>query len=234
MSHRLEVYPDDVWAASVADLLVERLRPGLRLCLPTGDTVRPLYRELAVRTDLEGVQLFLLDEFGGLPAGDPGRCEVMIAHDLLDRLSPAPSIIGPDVDTPDPVQAARRYGRLVADGGIDLALVGLGGNGHVGMNEPGSSLDSETRVVELARSTVEHAREYGATTAPGWGITIGLSELLRAGELWLLVTGEHKSEILTRSLEGRIGPEVPASLLRQHSHLSVLADGSAALGLRRG
>ncbi len=75
MSHRLEVYPDDSWAGAVAELLVERARPGLRLCLPTGDTVRPLYRELAGRTDLGGVQLFLLDEFGGLPEGDPGRCE---------------------------------------------------------------------------------------------------------------------------------------------------------------
>lgn len=234
MSHKLEVYPDASWAGAVADLLVERARPGLRLCIPTGDTVRPLYRELAGRTDLEGVQLFLLDEFGGLPEGDPGRCAVMITHDLLDRLDQAPSIMAPDVDSPEPGLAARRYGSLVADGGIDLALVGLGGNGHVGMNEPGSAPDSETRVVELARSTAEHAREYGATAAPRWGITIGLLELLRAGELWLLVTGEHKSEILARSLEGPIGPEVPASLLRRHPDLRVLADESAALGLRRG
>jgi glucosamine-6-phosphate deaminase len=234
LSHRLEVMPDDAWAARAAEAFEQRVRPGLRLCLPTGDTVRPFYREVAERATLEGVEVFLLDEFGGLPEGDPGRCEELIKRDLLDRLSVAPMIRLPDVDATDPDAESLRYGDLVADGGIDLAIVGLGGNGHIGMNEPGSTPDLVTRVVNLASSTTEHALLYGATSAPTWGITIGLAELLQAGEVWLLVTGKHKQEILAKSLEGPIGPGVPASYLRRHPNLIVMADESAALGLNRG
>jgi glucosamine-6-phosphate deaminase len=234
LSHDLEVLADGEWAARAAGLFETTVRPGMRLCLPTGDTVRPFYHEVARRMTLEGVQIFLLDEFGGLPEGDPGRCEVMIRRDLIDRVSGSPTVIMPDVDAADPGLESRRYADALRDGGIDLALVGLGGNGHIGMNEPGSTPDLVTRVVDLAASTTEHALHYGATSAPTWGITVGLAELLDSSELWLLVTGKHKQEILARSLEGPVSPEVPASLLRRHPNLTVLADESASLGLSRG
>jgi glucosamine-6-phosphate deaminase len=232
LSHELEIIPDEEWAARTAGLFDERVRPGIRVCLPTGDTVRPFYHEVAKRSTLEGVEIFLLDEFGGLPADDPGRCEAMLNRDLVDRLRGSPTVRLPDVDASDPALASRRYADLVGDGGIDLALVGLGGNGHIGMNEPGSRPDLPTRVVDLEPSTIDHALHYGATAAPTWGITLGLAELLDSRELWLLVTGKHKREILARSLEGAIGPEVPASFLRGHPNLVVLADESASVGLR--
>lgn len=199
---------------------------GARLCLPTGDTVAPLY---GVFPGNGLPSLFLLDEFGGLPPGDPGRCETMIREGLLSRLHPAPGLAVPDVDSPDPREAARRYDAAVAEGGLDLALLGLGENGHVGMNEPGSGADAPTRVVQLEKETSDHAVDaYGASRPPAWGITLGMAPLLDAAELWLLVTGPHKAGILREVLEGPVGPAVPASLLREHENVSVLADTSAA------
>lgn len=227
MSVDVKIFADADWASQVAGRFDQQVGPGTRICLPTGDTVRPFFAEVARRTDLAGVQIFMLDEFGGLPEDDPGRCESMIKRDLLDHARGSPRTRLPDVDAADPVHEAYRYADLLDDGGIDLAIVGLGRNGHVGMNEPGATSDLTTRVVELAPSTSQHATHYGATTTPTWGITVGLAELLAARELWLLVTGGHKSDILRRTLNDPVGPELPATQLRQHENLTIFADESA-------
>jgi glucosamine-6-phosphate deaminase len=189
----------------------------------------PFYREVARRANLDKAIVFLLDEFGGLPEGDPGRCETMLERYLLDSVEGEPELMIPDVDAPDPEAEAIRYQRKIEDGGLDLAVLGLGGNGHVGMNEPGSGPHSATRVVSLAPSTSDHAQEaYGATRPPTWGLTVGLEQLLAAREVWLLVTGAHKAEILKKTLTAPVGPDVPATFLRDHPGATVLADESAA------
>ena len=166
--------------------------------------------------------IFLLDEFGGLPRHDPARCAAMLRRDL-----PGVPFLAPDVDGEDPEAAAGAYGHTIDDGGLDLAVVGLGGNGHLGMNEPGSSPLSETRVVDLARSTSAGALRYGATIEPLWGITVGLRQLMGARELWLVVSGGHKAEILRRVLADQIGPDLPATFLREHHNARLLADAAA-------
>ncbi|HXV71080.1 MAG TPA: glucosamine-6-phosphate deaminase [Acidimicrobiia bacterium] len=227
MSLQVEIQPDDVWAGTLADRFAKTVRKGARLCLATGSTVAPFYRAVAEKVSLGGVTLFLLDEFGGLPGGDPGRCETMIRRDLLSRASGRPRFRLPDIDAADPHREAGRYGDLIDDGGLDLAIVGLGMNGHIGMNEPGSTPDLTTRVVDLDPITSETATTYGATDKPTWGITVGMAELLRSRELWLLVTGSHKREILRRTLDDPIGPDVPASFLRNHPNATLVADESA-------
>lgn len=231
MTLSLEVFPDGVWAERSADRFFRFLssRPDPRLCLPTGVTVMPFYGAVARRAELDRATIFLLDEFGGLPEGDPGRCETMLGRYLIDLVEGDPELVVPDVDASDPDAEAIRYQRKIETGGLDLAVLGLGGNGHVGMNEPGSGRHSATRVVSLAPSTSRHAQEaYGATRAPTWGLTVGLEQLLAAREVWLLVTGRHKAEILKKTLTAPIGPEVPASFLRDHPAATVLADESAA------
>ena len=231
MTLSLEVFPDRLWAERSADRFDRFVSsyPRPRLCLPTGVTVMPFYREVARRGNLDQVTIFLLDEFGGLPEGDPGRCETMIERYLIDRVEGDPELRVPDVDAPDPDEEASRYQRRIEEGGLDLAILGLGGNGHVGMNEPGSGRRSATRVVSLAPSTSRHAQEaYGATRPPTWGLTVGLEQLLAAREVWLLVTGEHKAEILKKTLTAPVGPDVPATFLREHPAATVLADESAA------
>jgi glucosamine-6-phosphate deaminase len=151
----------------------------------------------------------------------------MLRRDLLDRAAGEPVLHVPDVDAADPAAEAERFAGLIADGGLDLALVGLGGNGHIGMNEPGSGDDSPTRIVTLEETTAANAARYGATSRPTWGITVGMAELMDATELWLLVTGAHKREILGRALVDPIGPQLPCTFLRLHRACTVLADHSA-------
>ena len=237
----LQVFSAVVWAERVAAELAGRLaaRPSLRLCLPTGDTPSPVYAaflgaEARGEVSLGAAAVVMLDEWVGLPAGDPARCDVRLRAELLDRLqTPPASFAAIEVDGPDPEEAAGRHDRAAQ--GLDLAVLGLGMNGHVGFNEPGSAPDDPTGLVRLAVSSREAAvARYGATRVPTAGITVGLARLLEAGECWLLVTGERKARILRRALEEPEGPDCPASYLRRHPRLTVFADEAAAGLLRRG
>jgi glucosamine-6-phosphate deaminase len=232
---RIVVLPAAAWATAVAAELVARLaaRPSLRICLPTGDTPSPVYAALAAaeargEASFAASTIVMLDEWVGLPPGDPARGDVLLHAELLDLLgAPPAAFVTIDVDGPDPDAAAARLDAAAV--GLDLALLGLGINGHVGFNEPGSRPDDPTRVVRLAASSRETATaRYGATRVPTAGITVGLARILEAGEVWLLVTGERKASILRRALDEPEGPDCPASYLRRHDRLTVFADDAAA------
>lgn len=229
MTLEFVAFPDEEWAAQTAERFAAFVagRPTARIVVPTGATVEPFYAKAAPLVAWDRVMLFLLDEFGGLPADDPGRCSSMIDRYLLSRLEHRPPVHGPDIDAEDLDAECGRY-RSVLSEGVDLVMLGLGTNGHVGMNEPGSTADTPTRVVRLDHTTTIHAVEYGVTRLPTWGITVGFAEILSAREVWLLVTGQHKREILKRTLHDAIGSDVPATQLRLHPRLTVLADYSAA------
>jgi glucosamine-6-phosphate deaminase len=224
---RLEVLPVPSWAGAVAAALEDCLTSaGRRLCLATGSTPLPVYG--IVRPDaLEAATIFLLDEFGGLPSGNPARCERMLRSALVERV-PAREFHFPDVDAADLATECLRYGQLITRGGLDLAVLGLGLNGHLGLNEPGSTVDQPTRVVELTQATREGARRYGAEPPPTWGIAVGLAEILAAREVWLLVTGTAKAKVLARVVEEQMGEHLPASFLRTHPNAVIWADEQAA------
>lgn len=173
--------------------------------------------------------MFLLDEFC-LPAGDPARCDEVFQRDLLAHLGAPPSAVHSfDPGLPNSEKECARIEGLIEDGGLDLTLLGLGGNGHLGLNEPGTKADDPTRVVRLAPSTKSAATDrYGSVVEPEGGLTIGMGPILASREIWLLVTGSHKADILNRVLNGPIGPDVPASFLREHPNAVVLVDESAA------
>lgn len=236
MAVELIVLPVERWAESVAGDLVARLRadPKLRLCLPTGDTPAPVYAALAARlsageASLELATVVLLDEWLGLDQDDPARCDGRLRRELLDGVPSRPAAFHRVlVDELPPEEAAARHDEVAAVG-LGLTLLGLGTNGHVGFNEPGSTPHSPTRVVTLERGSGEAAVErYGASQVPRGGITLGMDQLLASDEIWLLVTGERKAEVLDRALRGPVGPDVPASFLRSHPRLRVIADTAAA------
>jgi glucosamine-6-phosphate deaminase len=233
----VEVYPASTWADRVATLLADRFRarPATRTSLPTGSTPLPVYERLPAALGAAGATLARativgLDEFLGLPPGHPARCDVVLRTAALDGLDPAPGRFLPfDVDGPDPAGACAAFDEAIrAMGGLDVVVLGLGANGHVGMNEPGSPADAPTRVVELAPSTIAAARGYGADPPPTRGVTLGMATIRAAPEIWLLVSGANKCGILARTLEGPASEAVPASLLRAHSGLTVFADEPAA------
>jgi glucosamine-6-phosphate deaminase len=156
----------------------------------------------------------------------------MLQRDFLAGLAQPPALLHTlDVEAPDLEEECGRYEGLVDGGGLDLTLLGLGGNGHVGLNEPGTTAQAGTRVVRLASATRAAAGRYGSDQEPEWGMTLGLRPILDSREIWLLVTGSSKARILERTLNGPIGPEVPASFLRTHTNAVVFADESAAAGL---
>lgn len=223
------------WVDGVATFWQARLRaqPRLRLCLTSGNTPLPVYQAIADLAaqgflSFREASLFALDEYGGLPASDEGRCANILRRYLVDRVDLTPSrfhCLNPDA--PDLDRVCRDYDSLIGHG-FDLALLGLGLNGHLGLNEPGSAPESPTRRVEMHPSSTAAAAQYvRQNPLPRWGLTVGLEQLLGSREVWLLVTGRSKAEVLRQVLRGPIGPEVPASLLRRHRNCCVFYDAEA-------
>lgn len=234
----LRTFPDAAaLATAAADLVVALVaeRPDAHLCLAAGRTLRPLYAELVRRAgagecSFAQVRCSQLDEWYGLAPDDPGTCAADLREHLLDPLGiPAEHRLEFDTAAPDPAaECARVAAALAAWGDFDLCLLGLGLNGHLGLNEPSEWLGAGTRVVSLSKSTQRHAMLAHLPQPPRQGLTLGLSDLQRASRVLLLVTGEAKREALAKLLAGPPSTRFPASLLHWHPACSVLADAAAA------
>ncbi len=230
----LEVFAEEEWAGRVADEWGERLQanPRMRMVLPTGATPRPLYREMARRSpDLRSSKVYVLDEFLGLPPGHVARCDVMMQQDFIDLLDEPPILDALDAEAEDLDAEAARFATAVASGAIDLTMLGLGANGHIALNEPGSTPEDGARVVTLHPGTVASMSAV-ADPPPRRGVTLGVADILRSEAVWLLVTGSGKAEMLARTVDGPIGREVPATYLQNHPNTTVFADEPAARLLR--
>jgi glucosamine-6-phosphate deaminase len=213
------------------------------LGLATGSSPLLAYRELLRRHREEGltfagVQAFLLDEYVGLPAGHPESYREVIRRELTDDLGLDPAAVhGPDGASPDPLQAARDYEeQLLGAGPVAVQVLGIGANGHLGFNEPGSSLASRTRVKTLTEQTrSDNARFFGGDVeaVPRHVITQGLGTILGARHLVLVATGEAKAEAVAAAVEGPLTASCPASVLQLHPHVTVVADEAAGSRLAR-
>lgn len=231
---RVEVWPADTFAAAVSDEWQERLsrNPSLRMLLPSGLTPQPVYRDLIrQRVSFAAATAILLDEFGGLDLDDPTRCERMLHRDFLDHIDlPAGQFHRIDIDAAaDEIdEVCANHAAMIGDGGIDLAVLGVGTNGHVGMNEPGSHPEAPTRAVELAPSTTAAATNYGGSASPTWGITTGLAELRASREIWVLAAGAGKAEIVQRALTEPASTALPVSWILRHPNAILWLDEDAA------
>lgn len=232
-------------AASAAALAAERvafeLREGRVLGLATGATMVPLYAALSERLAdsqlrQDGVVSIALDEYVGLSPRHTASFSAYLDQHVTIPLGLGPGqVIVPDGVDPDRAAAAARHEAAIASaGGIDLQLLGLGANGHIGFNEPGSALDSRTRDVTLAENTRLAQVEAFGTLAdvPASAITAGIATILDARHLLMLVTGQAKAAALSAALDGAIGPHCPASALRLHPDATVICDPGAASRLR--
>ncbi len=227
------------WAAGIAELWSERLRsnPGLRQCLPTGKTPNSVYAEMAKRvksgkTSFAESTGFLLDEFGGLSPEDPGSCNRMIRDELINHVDlPESSFHLLNAQSHDLEQTCREYDQKIG-APLDLVILGIGQNGHLGMNEPGSDIDSLTRKVELHPQTIQASARYLThNNLPTWGVTLGLRQIFQAREVWLWANGASKAEILKQAISGPLTTDVPASLLQKHAHCTFFVDRVAASAL---
>lgn len=226
---------DDVGVDLVSDWLAEA-RPSPTLLAALGTSALGIYAGLGGRRitggfDTSTVRLVQLDEYVGIPDRDPRSLFGWLVRDVATPLGvPQGRLLRIDGMASDLDQEALRVARAIDDvGGIDVAVLGLGPNGHLGFNEPPSSADSPSRVVDLAPASIEsNARYWGATErVPRQAITVGMDLLLAARRTLLVVRGESKRTILRDLLEGRPRDEVPASHLRTTACATLLADTGA-------
>lgn len=207
------------------------------LGLATGGTMEPLYAELVVRhrqgrLSFASARSFNLDEYVGLAPDHPQSYHTYMRQHLFSHVDFAPGATAlPDGSAPDPHAEADAYEAAIgAAGGIDLQLLGIGRNGHIGFNEPTSSLCSRTRVKTLTESTrAANARYFGPDEEPPtYAITMGLATILDAREVLLLAFGAEKAAAVRAMIEGPVSAFTPASVLQMHRHATVILDQAAA------
>ena len=227
--------------ALVADEIVRliRARPDAVLGLATGSTPLPVYEALRPRlagVDVSRVRGFALDEYVGLDPAHPESYRSVITREVVEPLGLDPSRIRtPDGELAGIENAGDDYETAIeAAGGVDVQLLGIGTDGHIGFNEPGSSFASRTRVKTLTRQTREdNARFFDSIDdVPMHCITQGLGTILRARHLVLLAFGEGKADAVAGALEGPVTASLPGSAVQLHEHVTVVVDEGAASRLR--
>ncbi len=221
---------------AIADLLTGN--PAAVLGLATGSTPLPLYDDLVRRHTEDGLSFakatgFALDEYVGLPDNHPESYRAVIKREIADRVDFQPSSVhGPDGWSSDIKAASIAYDdAIAAAGGIDLQILGVGTDGHIGFNEPISSLASPTRIKTLTDQTREdNARFFDddLSQVPTHVLTQGVGTILRARHLVLLAWGANKAEAIRATVEGPVTSMIPSTALQLHPHATIVCDEAAA------
>jgi len=214
-----------------------RSNPDIVLGLATGGTPLGCYRELIRMHREEGlsfsrVTTFNLDEYVGLPPSHPQSYHYYMFHNLFDHVDVRRENVHiPDGMAEDLDEECRRYEEAIKEaGGIDLQLLGIGRNGHIGFNEPGSPFDSRTRVVKLSEQTrKDNARFFNSIDeVPTHAITMGIGTIMEARRIILIASGEAKADAIAKAVKGPKTVDVPASALQDHPDCLFIIDKEAA------
>ena len=212
------------------------MKPNCVLGLATGGTPVGAYAQLVDwynkgDLDFSEVTTVNLDEYRGLPKEHPESYWSFMHKNLFDKVNIRPEAIHlPDGTNPDAADACKKYNEIIHSvGGIDLQLLGLGPNGHIGFNEPGAAFEKETHCVDLTESTIQANKRFfeKVEDVPTQAYTMGIKNIMQARKVLLIVSGEGKAEILDKVLYGPVTPQVPASILQLHNDLTVVADEAA-------
>ena len=226
-------------ADAIESVLASAETPTLGLA--TGSSPVPVYADLIERHRTEGLSfagatMFLLDEYVGLHDGHPQSFRTFIRDTFTSHVDVDPAAVhGPDADADDLQEACLRYENMIAEaGGIDVQLLGIGSEGHIGFNEPTSSLASRTRLKTLTdRTRKDNARFFDEReVVPRHVLTQGIGTIFEARHIILLASGLAKSIPIERAVEGPVSAMVPASVLQLHPHVTVIVDEHAACRLR--
>jgi glucosamine-6-phosphate deaminase len=232
---------EDALAAALATRVAEAIvaNPELVLGLPTGRTPLAFYRELRERSGLDWseVRTFNLDEFVGVSGDDAGSYRAFMQAELFDHVSINPAHIEMlDGRAPDLIAECRRYELAIADaGGIDLQILGIGANGHIGFNEPADGLCARTHIAELERKSREaNAQLFGGrwTAVPERALSMGMATILGARNIVMMATGAEKADAVWGMVEGLVTTQLPASFLQVHPRVTVMLDEKAARRLK--
>lgn len=225
-------------AKHLASLLYSRIQqnPQIVLGLATGSTMEPVYEELAALLkakplNLSELRSFNLDEYLGLAPTHEQSYNYFMHHHLFNRIGLNDSQVTlPQGQCADSVRECEQYSAAIAKAGIDFQLLGIGSNGHVGFNEPGTSFASLTHVVELTEKTrIDNGRFFSSLAeVPTHAITMGIKDILSAKEIALVITGAHKAQTVLNLYNSEVSETMPASALKNHSKVHYLIDADAA------
>ena len=212
------------------------MKPNCVLGLATGGTPVGAYAQLVDwynkgDIDFSEVTTVNLDEYRGLPKEHPESYWSFMHRNLFDHVNIDPAHTNlPDGTNMDAEAECKRYDEVIRSvGGVDLQLLGLGHNGHIGFNEPGEAFEKETHCVELTESTIEANKRFFASAddVPKQAYTMGIKTIMQAKKILIVVNGENKADIVERAFFGPVTPEVPASILQLHNDVTLVGDEAA-------
>lgn len=212
------------------------MKPNCVLGLATGSTPIGTYDQLVEwynkgDLDFSEVTTVNLDEYKGLPRTNDQSYYYFMHQHLFDRVNIDPERTNvPNGMEPDAEKECGRYEELIRSlGGVDLQLLGLGHNGHIGFNEPGEAFEKETHCVDLTESTIEANKRFfaSANDVPKQAYTMGIKTIMQAKKILIVVNGENKADIVERAFFGPVTPEVPASILQLHNDVTLVGDEAA-------
>lgn len=218
------------------------MKPDCVLGLATGSTPIGTYEQL-IRwyekgdLDFSQVHSINLDEYRGLSPENEQSYRYFMNMHLFDKINiDKKNTFVPDGLEPDKEKACRDYEEIIhAHGGVDLQILGLGHNGHIGFNEPGSAFEKETHCVTLTENTRQANARFFASMdeVPTEAYTMGIKSIMQAKKIVVIVSGESKNEIVKKAFQGPITPEVPASVLQLHNDVTLVGDEAALAGFPR-
>jgi glucosamine-6-phosphate deaminase len=241
---RVIIVPDyEAMSRKAAQIVAAEMKkkPKFVLGLATGSTPLGLYKELirmnkTGEVDFSNVITFNLDEYVGLAKDHPQSYHYFMFENLFNHVNIDPKNVHiPDGLASDIEVFCEQYEKEIeAAGGIDLQILGIGANGHIGFNEPGSSLGSKTRIKPLAKKTIEDNSRFfeRIEDVPTSAITMGVGTIMSARKCVMLANGENKAEAVAKAVEGCITAQVPASMLQMHQYAIVILDQAAASKLK--
>ncbi|KZE64156.1 glucosamine-6-phosphate deaminase [Fictibacillus phosphorivorans] len=241
----LEVKNYEEMSSIAANMIIElvKSKPDAKLGLATGGTPIVLYKELIQDyrkngTSYEQVCTYNLDEYVGMDPEDSNSYRYFMEKNLFAHINvPESHIHIPDGTAEDLKAECERYeDELIRGGGIDIQILGIGSNGHIGFNEPGTSFSSHTHIVKLAETTRKaNARFFHSLEeVPTEAITMGIASILKANQILLLASGINKSEVMRRLLTtDEVDEQLPASALKKHPNVTILADDNALSLVRK-
>ena len=212
------------------------MKPDCVLGLATGSTPVGLYKQLIEwyrngDLDFSGVRTVNLDEYKGLSRENDQRYYYFMHQNLFDHVNiPAGNTHLPDGMEPDSEKECRRYEELIQSmGSVDLQLLGIGHNGHIGFNEPADAFDKLVHCVNLTQSTIEANKRFFASAeeVPRQAYTMGIQTIMRSKKILIIANGEGKADIVRDAFFGPITPMVPASVLQLHNDVTLVADEAA-------
>lgn len=234
----IETTSYDELSQKAAEALISRImkNPRLNLGLATGSTPTGLYANLIEdhkknKTSYKEINTFNLDEYIGIAKKDPQSYHYFMCENLFEHIDiPLEQTHIPDGTARDLDEECNRYEQFIKEhGGIDLQVLGIGQNGHIGFNEPGTPFASRTHIITLAESTRKANSRFFDSLAevPTRAITMGIASIMDSKEIFLLISGSSKAEALARLMNGEISEQFPASVLKKHPNVTIFADKQA-------